>query len=69
MFIAAIVSGIVIFLLAMVAASAGWKFYDARRKKQVADMLQTASGENAAPIAPRQPDALRLAIAAGAENR
>src|ERR1022692_1935696 len=35
----------------MVAASAGWKFYDARRKKQVADMLQTASGENVAPIA------------------
>jgi len=50
-FIAAIVSGIVIFLLAMVAASAGWKFYDARRKKQVADMLQTASGETVAPIA------------------
>jgi len=35
----------------MVAASAGWKFYDARRKKQVADMLQTASGETVAPIA------------------
>src|ERR1700691_5310132 len=51
MFVAALVSGIVIFALALVAASAGWKFYDARRRKQVSDMLQTASGETVVPIA------------------
>jgi tight adherence protein B len=48
--IAAIVSGIVIFALALVAASVGWKYYDARRKKQVSDMLQTAAGETPAPV-------------------
>lgn len=50
MAIAAIVSGIVIFALALVAASVGWKYYDARRKKQVSDMLQTAAGETPAPV-------------------
>lgn len=51
MLIAAIVSAIVIFALALVAASVGWKYYDARRKKQVSDMLQTASGETPTPVA------------------
>ena len=32
------------------AVSVGMKFYDARRKKQVAEMLQTASGETTVPI-------------------
>ena len=51
MLVAALVSGIVVFALAMVAASVGGKFYDARRRKQVSDMLQTAAGETVVPIA------------------
>ena len=42
---AVIVSFVVIFALVLVATSAGLKFYEARRKKQVSEMLQTASGE------------------------
>jgi tight adherence protein B len=49
--IAAIVSFVVVFALVLMAVSVGLKFFDARRKKQVSDMLQTASGEPAAPIA------------------
>ena len=40
-----IVSFIVVFALIMIAVSVGLKFFDARRKRQVANMLQTASGE------------------------
>jgi len=40
-----IVSFIVVFALIMIAVSVGLKFFDARRKRQVASMLQTASGE------------------------
>ncbi len=43
--VAAIVSFVVVFVLVLIAVSVGLKFLDARRKKQVADMLQTASGE------------------------
>ena len=50
MLVAALVSAVVIFALALVATSVGWKFYDARRKKQVSDMLQTASGEPAVQV-------------------
>ena len=48
--IAAIVSFVVVFVLVLMAVSVGLKFVDARRKKQVADMLQTASGEPAAQV-------------------
>ena len=40
-----IVSFVVVFALMLLAVSMGLKYFDARRKKQVVDMLQTASGE------------------------
>lgn len=40
-----IVAFIVVFSLIMIAVSVGLKFFDARRKRQVANMLQTAAGE------------------------
>src|SRR5258708_40177464 len=40
-----IVSFVVVFALMLIAVSAALKFFDARRKKQVVDMLQTAAGE------------------------
>ena len=40
-----IVSFVVVFALMLLAVSLGLKFFDARRKKQVVDMLHTASGE------------------------
>src|SRR5579872_1603928 len=43
--VAVVVSFVVIFALVLMAVSVGLKFFDARRKKQVSDMLQTASGE------------------------
>jgi tight adherence protein B len=43
--VAVIVSFVVVFGLVLVAVSVGLKFFDARRKKQVSDMLQTAAGE------------------------
>src|SRR5580704_7426789 len=51
MLVAIIVSFAVIFVLVLMAVSVGLKFFDARRKKQVSDMLQTASGETVTPIA------------------
>src|SRR5215472_1629992 len=39
-----IVSFVVVFALMLLAVSVGLKFFDARRKKQVVDMLHTASG-------------------------
>src|SRR5215475_11938017 len=39
------VSFVVVFALMLLAVSVGLKFIDARRKKQVVDMLHTASGE------------------------
>src|ERR1035441_3409136 len=43
--IAVAVSFMVVFALVLLAVSVGLKFLDARRKSQVAEMLQTASGE------------------------
>ena len=40
-----IVSFVVVFALMLLAVSVGTKFLDARRKKAMADMLHTASGE------------------------
>src|ERR1051325_4161727 len=40
-----IVAFIVVFALIMIAVSIGLKFFDSRRKRQVANMLQTAAGE------------------------
>jgi len=45
-----IVSFIVVFALILLAVSVGLKFFDARRKKQVVDMLHTASGEQVVTI-------------------
>ncbi len=45
------VSFLVIFILILVAVSVGLRFFDARRKKQVVDMLHTAAGEPMVPIA------------------
>jgi tight adherence protein B len=45
-----LVVSFVIFLLTLFAVSVGVKFFDARRKKQMAGMLQTASGERAVTI-------------------
>src|SRR5271157_1488736 len=43
--IGAFVSFVVVFALTLLAVSLGLKFFDARRKKQMTAMLQTASGE------------------------
>lgn len=40
-----VVSFVVIFALVLMAVSVGLKFFDARRKSQMAGMLQTAAGE------------------------
>ena len=40
-----IVSFVVVFALMLMAVSVALKFFDARRKKQVVDMLHTAAGE------------------------
>jgi tight adherence protein B len=49
--IGVIVAFIVVFALIMIAVSVGLKFFDARRKRQVASMLQTASGEPVVTVA------------------
>src|SRR5215208_2963276 len=46
-----IVAFIVVFGLIMIAVSVGLKFFDARRKRQVASMLETASGEPVVTVA------------------
>jgi tight adherence protein B len=51
MMVAVAVSFVVVFALVLMAVSVGMKFFDQRRKKQVSDMLQTASGETIAPAA------------------
>jgi len=70
MLAAVIVSFAVIFVLVLMAVSVGLKFFDARRKKQVSDMLQTAAGETAGPVAnllkdidPDQPTGIKALIA------
>ncbi len=40
-----IISFVVVFALMLLAVSVGLKFFDARRKKQVVNMLHTAAGE------------------------
>jgi tight adherence protein B len=45
-----IVAFIVVFALIMIAVSVGLKFLDARRKKQVTDLLTTAAGEQVVTI-------------------
>src|SRR4051794_17240884 len=46
-----IVAFVVVFGLIIIAVSVGMKFFDSRRKRQVADMLQTAAGEPVIAIA------------------
>jgi tight adherence protein B len=41
---------LVLFAIILFAVNIGLKFFDARRNKQVVDMLQTASGDNAVGI-------------------
>lgn len=43
--VAVVVSFIVVFALAMLAVSAAMKFFDARRKQHVTEMLKTAAGD------------------------
>jgi tight adherence protein B len=43
--VAVVVSFVVVFALILLAVSIGLKFFETRRKKQMNDMLQTASGE------------------------
>ena len=45
-----IVAFVVIFALVLMAVSVGLKYFDARRKKQMIDMLHTATGEASVPI-------------------
>jgi tight adherence protein B len=40
-----VISFVVVFALTLLAVSVGGKYFDARRKQQVADMLHTAAGE------------------------
>src|SRR5580692_9258281 len=70
MLVAVIVSFAVIFVLVLMAVSVGVKFFDARRKKQVSEMLQTAAGETVTPVAnllkdidPDAPTGLKALIA------
>ena len=44
------VSFVVVFVLALLAVSVGLKYFDARRKNQVVDMLHTASGESVVSV-------------------
>src|ERR1035437_5322242 len=45
-----VVSFVVVFALSLLAVSVGLKYFDARRKNQVVDMLHTASGEVAVSV-------------------
>jgi tight adherence protein B len=60
---------LVVFILILFAVSIGSKFFDARRKKQMSDMLQTASGDTVATISnllkeaePEQPTRLESLV-------
>lgn len=44
--VSVVVSFVVVFALILLAVSVGLKFFDARRRAQVADMLHTAAGES-----------------------
>src|ERR1051326_34554 len=45
-----IVCFVVVFALMLLAVSVGWKFVDGRRKKQMVDMLHTATGEQVVTV-------------------
>src|SRR2546422_719669 len=45
MFAGIVIGFVVVFALILLAVSVGLKFFDARRKKQMANMLQTAGGD------------------------
>src|ERR1041385_1163054 len=45
-----VVSFVVVFALMLLAVSVALKYFDARRKKQVVDMLHTASGETTVTV-------------------
>ena len=47
---AVIITFVVLFVLVLLAVSVGTKFVDAQRKKQVAGILQTASGETVVTV-------------------
>jgi tight adherence protein B len=66
-----IIGFVVVFALILMAVSVGLKFFDARRKKQVADMLHTAGGEPVVTITnllkeiePDKPSGLRQIVGA-----
>jgi tight adherence protein B len=68
--VAVIVSFVVVFVLVLMAVSVGTKFFDARRKKQVGDMLKTAAGEPVTTIAnllkeaePEKPRGIKRVVA------
>src|SRR3989442_1738459 len=50
MFAGIVIGFVVVFALILLAVSVGLKFFDARRKKQMANMLQTAGGESVTTI-------------------
>ena len=50
MAVGVVVAFVVVFVLVLLAVSVGFKFFDALRKKQVAEMLQTASGETVVKV-------------------
>lgn len=65
-----IVSFVVVFAMILLAVSVGLKFFDARRRKQVADMLHTAAGESVTTISgllkeiePERPTGIRGMLA------
>ena len=45
-----VVTFAVVFVLILLAVSVGTKFFDARRKKQMSNMLETATGETAVSV-------------------
>jgi tight adherence protein B len=45
-----LVAFVVLFALILLAVSVGLKYFDARRKKQMVNMLETATGEASVPI-------------------
>jgi tight adherence protein B len=49
--VSGVVSFVVVFALILLAVSVGLKFFDARRRSQVSNMLQTASGEPVVAVA------------------
>jgi tight adherence protein B len=68
--VAVVTSFVVVFALVLLAVSVGMKFFDARRKKQVGDMLKTAAGEPVTTIAnllkeaePDKPTGLKRVVA------